>query len=61
MFWYLNSAKTRAYDNQLAGYRMTCAQRKAGAGIIVHSDRGDQYTSRAWQDMLAQRGMVGSM
>ena len=48
-------------DLALDALKMACVQRKAGAGIIVHSDRGAQYTSRAWQDMLAQRGMIGSM
>ncbi len=51
------------YDTDLAleALKMACRNRKVAAGIIVHSDRGAQYTSRAWQDALAQRGMIGSM
>ena len=48
-------------DLALDALKMACRNRKVAAGIIVHSDRGAQYTSRAWQDALAQRGMIGSM
>jgi putative transposase len=30
-------------------------------GLIHHSDRGSQYASHAYQDLLRQHGMIGSM
>lgn len=31
------------------------------SGIIVHSDRGSQYCSRAYQDLLKEHGLICSM
>ena len=36
-------------------------QRKPGRGLIVHSDRGVQYASRPYTQLLSQYGCVGSM
>jgi putative transposase len=35
--------------------------RKPPAGLIHHSDRGSQYASHAYQALLRQHGMIGSM
>ena len=35
--------------------------RNPPAGLIHHSDRGSQYASRAYQNMLKQHGMICSM
>jgi len=35
--------------------------RKPPAGLIHHSDRGSQYASHAYQALLKQHGMIGSM
>ena len=35
--------------------------RKPPAGLIHHSDRGSQYASHAYQRLLQQFGMIGSM
>jgi putative transposase len=35
--------------------------RKPPAGLIHHSDRGSQYASHAYQRLLKQYGMIGSM
>ena len=41
--------------------RMALWYRKADVGLIVHSDRGSQYTSRAYCRLLKAYGCVGSM
>ena len=41
--------------------RMAVARRRPKAGFLHHSDRGCQYTSRAYQSQLAQLGAVVSM
>ena len=35
--------------------------RRPAPGLIHHSDRGVQYASTAYVDMLLQRGMIPSM
>ena len=45
----------RAYANALAN---TCGGEK---GTIFHSDRGTQYSSKSFQNMLLKHGFVGSM
>ncbi|MCB9857422.1 MAG: IS3 family transposase [Phycisphaerales bacterium] len=40
---------------------MAVEQRHPPSGIMHHSDRGSQYTSHAFQAMLAAHGMVCSM
>lgn len=41
--------------------RMAVWQRRPGAGLIVHSDRGSQYASKAYRRLLKANGFVGSM
>lgn len=41
--------------------RMAVARRRPKAGFLHHSDRGCQYTSRAYQSQLEQLGAVVSM
>jgi putative transposase len=40
---------------------MAWFRRKPAAGLVHHSDRGSQYASHAFQDRLAEYGMVRSM
>jgi putative transposase len=40
---------------------MALAARRPPAGLIVHSDRGAQYTSRPWLDALTAAGARASM
>ncbi|MEZ4699453.1 MAG: hypothetical protein R2834_03905 [Rhodothermales bacterium] len=40
---------------------MALAQRKPGAGLLHHSDRGGQYASSDYQQMLRDAGIVCSM
>lgn len=41
--------------------RMGLAQRRPGRSLIVHSDRGMQFASAAYRQLLAQHGLVASM
>ena len=41
--------------------QMALWQRRAAAGLIVHSDRGSQYASNAYRRLLNARGLIGSM
>jgi putative transposase len=46
----------------IAALRMALTQRKpAPAQLIVHSDRGSQFASAAYRELLAQHGLVASM
>jgi putative transposase len=48
-------------DLTLAALDMALARRHPPRGLLHHSDRGRQYASHAYQDVLAQHGIVGSM
>jgi putative transposase len=41
--------------------KLTLATRRAGPGLVHHSDRGVQYTSRAYVELLESRGVLLSM
>lgn len=41
--------------------RMAIWQRRPEPGLIVHSDRGSQYASKAFRRLLRANGLVGSM
>ena len=45
----------------LSALRMACRARRPAPGLIHHSDRGSQYTSRAYRAELTAHGMVASM
>ncbi len=40
---------------------MTIWLRRPKAGLVVHSDRGTQYTSKAYRQLLKAHGFIGSM
>jgi transposase InsO family protein len=40
---------------------MALAGRRPGAGLVAHSDRGSQYASAHYQNLLARHGIVCSM
>ncbi len=44
-----------------AALQMAIAQRKPARGMMVHSDRGSQYASEAYQNLLAKHGLRCSM
>ena len=41
--------------------RMAIGREQPGAGLIHHSDRGSQYASKAFRDLLAEQQMTCSM
>ena len=45
----------------LEALRMALGARRPAPGLIVHSDRGSQFTSQAWLDALAEAGARPSM
>ena len=40
---------------------MAIGQRQPTAGVLMHSDRGSQYASHEYQNLLKQQGMICSM
>jgi transposase InsO family protein len=45
----------------IAALRMALAQRRPAEGLIVHSDRGAQFASAAYRQVLAEHGLLASM
>jgi transposase InsO family protein len=57
--WSMDSRmKSRLVTDAL---RMALWQRRPEAGLIVHSDRGSQYASKAYRRLLKANGFIGSM
>jgi transposase InsO family protein len=48
-------------DLVCAALQMAITQRNPAPGLIVHSDRGSQYASEQYQQLLAKHGMICSM
>lgn len=48
-------------DLVCSALQMALCQRQPAAGLIVHSDRGSQYASQDYRDLLAHHGLQGSM
>ena len=44
-----------------AALRMALSQRRPASSLILHSDRGSQFASAAYRQLLAQHGLVASM
>ncbi|MDQ6654934.1 MAG: IS3 family transposase, partial [Verrucomicrobiota bacterium] len=44
-----------------AALRMALLQRRPRTSLIVHSDRGSQFASAAYRQLLAQHGLTASM
>jgi len=45
----------------IAALRMALGQRRPAATLIVHSDRGAQFASAAYREILAQHHLIASM
>ena len=45
----------------IAALQMAVTRRRPAAGLIVHSDRGVQFASAAYRQVLAQHGLLASM
>jgi putative transposase len=57
--WQLGSNMRAALV--VAALKQALQNRPITAGVIFHSDRGSQYSSRACRDVLAAAGMIQSM
>jgi putative transposase len=57
--WAMDGRMTR--ELVLNALRMARFRRKPTPGLLHHSDRGSQYCSYDYQDLLAEYGMVASM
>ena len=44
-----------------AAFRQAVFRYRPGPGLVVHSDRGCQYASESFRDLLAQHDALGSM
>jgi putative transposase len=74
--WLYLAGVIDAYSRKLVGWamgkehdaelvkkalQMALVQRDPEAGLVHHSDRGSEYASKSYQDMLHQRGIQVSM
>jgi transposase InsO family protein len=57
--WALD--RTMENELSLAALRMALARRVVGAGLVHHSDRGSQYASNDYTDLLKANGVTISM
>ena len=57
--WSMRSRMNRCLATD--ALRMAIDQRRPGAGLVVHSDRGSPYASYAWRRLVKAHGLVGSM
>jgi putative transposase len=57
--WALD--RTMEEELTLTALRMALSRRGAGPGLVHHSDRGSQYASLAYTELLQQRGVAISM
>ncbi len=45
----------------MAALRMALGQRRPSRALILHSDRGKQFASASYRQLLAQHGLIASM
>lgn len=57
--WAMDARMTK--ELVLSALRMAWFRRRPKPGLLHHSDRGSQYCSHDYQDLLADYGMVASM
>lgn len=57
--WSMSERITR--DLVIQALTLAVGRRRPTAGLIVHSDRGSQYASNDYQQLLAQHGFLCSM
>ena len=74
--WLYLAAVLDLYSRKIVGWSMApnmpaslvctalhiaICQRQPAAGLVMHSDRGSQYASHEYRDLLDKHGLVGSM
>ena len=57
--WSMDARMTR--ELVISALRMAYLRRRPTAGLVHHSDRGSQYCSYDYQELLEQYGMLASM
>lgn len=57
--WAMDRCMTQALITR--ALMMAIALRKPDEGMLHHSDRGSQYTSKRYRNLLVQHGMINSM
>ena len=57
--WAMSARMTA--DLVMDALAMACGRRRTAPGLMIHSDRGSQYASLAYQQFLSTRGFVCSM
>ena len=57
--WAMESYLTQALVQQ--AFTMACHHTQPGRGVIVHSDRGSQYTCQTFRVLLKKKGFIQSM
>ena len=57
--WAMSSHRDTALVQQ--ALQMALGRRRPAAGLVHHSDRGSQYASHAYRNLLADRGIICSM
>lgn len=57
--WAMNATQDETLVEM--AFRMAWITRRPGAGLLFHSDRGSQYTSDAYQALLREAQVTGSM
>jgi transposase InsO family protein len=57
--WALDQTMTT--DLVCAALEMALGRRQPAVGLMHHTDRGSQYTSTAYQDLLTAHGLVASL
>ena len=56
-----NLGRSLGTELALGALQQALSQRRPGAGLVHHSDRGVQYASRAYTELLHQHGITISM
>lgn len=57
--WAMDSTMTQELVK--SSLKQAIQREKPGAGVIHHSDRGTQYASKSYQELLQQTGFIASM
>ena len=57
--WHMSSRMTADLVNK--SLMMALFRRGFPQGVIIHTDRGSQYCSRSFQDLIKKEGLVSSM
>ena len=57
--WHISNRMTK--ELVISALKMAIANRRPSKGLICHSDRGGQYCSHVYQELLSKHGLQSSM